>query len=271
MAKKFDPKFTPVDLETKGRESLSAGKCELKRVSCDGIADKQNLVLQFQPAQWTYSIMVDITEDAPAFTSETPWEEILKNPVITKFQWLGKTYKAIIRKSGKDSAVVDVREPASNNSFKKTPFASFSVSLEANKDERDVAVRKLGRTVLGVGGKPCIGLVIGGTPMNIGKRSFGNITKISPEPKCRKDTAIELHNSLYDAVVNCDEKWVDVVAYKADTSNPVSFRITDEDDHNEDFLDLKFQLIDGKIDVVNIKPNRCVETTYAIVPVDGDM
>jgi hypothetical protein len=267
MSKKSEPKFIPVDLETKGKESLSEGKCELKRVSYNIVGDVQSLVLQFQPAQWTYSIMVDITEDAPVFTQKTPWKEILKKPITAKFMWLGKNYKAIIRKSGKDTAEVDVMEPASINSFKKTPFASFSVALE----EKDDAVRMTVCTAMDVGGKPCIGLVIGGTPMNIGKRSFGNITKISPEPKGRRYTATELYDSMYDALVNCDEKFVDVVAYKADTSNPVSFRITDEDDHDEDVRDLKFQLIDGRIDVVNIKPSGCVETTYAIVPVDGDM
>lgn len=267
MAKKsnFTP-FTPVDLEKMGRDSLSEGKCELKRVSYNIVGDVQSLVLQFQPAQWTYSIMVDITEDAPVFTQKTPWEEILKKPITAKFMWLGKNYKAIIRKSGKAAAVVDVMEPASINSFKKTPFASFSVALE-----KDDPVRMTVFTGLDVGGKPCIGLVIGGTPMNIGKRSFGSIAKISPEPKGRQYTATELYNSMYDALVNCDKKFVDVVAYKADTSNPVSFRITDEDDHDEDVRDLKFQLIDGKIDVVNIKPSGCIETTYAIVPVDGDM
>ena len=270
MAKKsnFTP-FTPVDLEKMGRESLSEGKCELRRVPAAG--DVHGLVLEFQPAKWSYSFLVDLAEDAPEFTPDTPWKEILKKPITTKFMWLGKNYKAIIRKSGKDTAEVDVMEPASINSFKKTPFASFSVALEVNKAEKDDTASQTARTVLGVGGKPCIGLVIGGTPMNIGKRSFGNITKISPEPKGRRYTATELYDSIHDALVNCDEKFVDVVAYKADTSNPVSFRITDEDDHDEDVRDLKFQLIDGKIDVVNIKPSGCIETTYAIVPVDGDM
>ena len=270
MSKKFEPKFIPVDLETKGKESLSEGKCELKRVPVAG-DDVQGLVLEFQPAKWSYSFLVDLGEDVPDFTPETPWEEILKKPITTKFMWLGKTYKATVTYCENGEATVEVREPVSINSFKKTPFASFSVALEVSKAEKDGTVSQTARTVLGVGGKPCIGLVIGGTPMNIGKRSFGNIAKISPEPKGRRYTATELYDSMYDALVNCDEKFVDVVAYKADTSNPVSFRITDEDDHDEDVRDLKFQLIDGRIDVVNIKPSGCVETTYAIVPVDGDM
>ena len=130
MAKKFDPKFTPVDLETKGRESLSEGKCELKRVSYNIVGDVQSLVLQFQPDRWTYSIMVDITEDAPVFTPETPWEEILKTPITTKFMWLGKNYKASIRLDRDGTAIVEVREPLTAKTFKKNPFASFRVALE---------------------------------------------------------------------------------------------------------------------------------------------
>ena len=140
-----------------------------------------------------------------------------------------------------------------------------------SKNKSNSKSKGTGKMTATAPGKPCIGLVIGGTPMNIGKRSFGDITKISREPTGRRYTATELYNSIYDSLVNCDEKWVDVVAYKADTSNPVSFRITDEDDHDEDVRNLKFQLIDGEIDVVNIKPSGCIETTYTIVPVDGDM
>ena len=70
MSKKFEPKFIPVDLETKGKESLSEGKCELKRVPVAG-DDVQGLVLEFQPAKWSYSFLVDLGEDVPDFTPET--------------------------------------------------------------------------------------------------------------------------------------------------------------------------------------------------------
>ena len=145
---------------------------------------------------------------------------------------------------------------------------STPVELDGTGAERDA---RMAETVLGVGGPPCIGLVIGGTPMYIGSRAFGNFSKLSPVPRGRRAVATELYGSMYDALANCDEKWVDVVAYRADTANPITFRITNKDEHEEDLRDIKCQLVDGHIDVVNIKPRGCVETVYAIVPVDGDM
>lgn len=121
------------------------------------------------------------------------------------------------------------------------------------------------------GNTPCIGLVIGGTPMDIGRRHFGDFRKVCPVPKGRAEVAGELYGNLYDALVNCDEEWVDVVAYGADTSNPVSFRITDGDEHEEELRRIGRQLADGIIDVVNVRPKGCVETVYAVVPVEGDM
>ena len=114
-----------------------------------------------------------------------------------------------------------------------------------------------------------IGLILGGTPMNLGRRSFPDVTKVESDPKPRNEVADMLYGSLYDALVNCDEDYVDVVAYKADTSNPIHFRITDKNEHEDDLRDIKEQLIDGKIDVVDIKPKYCVATTYIIVPVHG--
>lgn len=114
-----------------------------------------------------------------------------------------------------------------------------------------------------------IGLILGGTPMNIGSRNFPDVTKLESDPKPRNEVADALYGSLYDALVNCDEDFVDVVAYKADTSNPIHFRITDKNEHEDDLRDIKEQLIDGKIDVVDIKPKYCVATTYIIVPVHG--
>lgn len=131
--KQFDPKFIPVDLETKGMESLSKGKCELRRVPSAG--DAQGLVLEFQPAGWSYSFLVDLTGNVPDFTEATPWEEILKKPVNTKFMWLGKTYKATVSHCEAGEATVEVREPVSSNGFKKTPFAHFCVGLAGWKDK----------------------------------------------------------------------------------------------------------------------------------------
>ena len=131
FAKKFDPKFTPVDLETKGRESLAGGKCELKRVDCaDGSCGEQTLMLVFRPESWSYSLTVDLGEDVPGFTRTTPWEEILKKPVESKFMWLGKTYKASIRLDREGTAVVEVREPLGARSFRKTPYAWFRAALD---------------------------------------------------------------------------------------------------------------------------------------------
>lgn len=132
----FDPRFTPVDLEARGMESLSAGKCELKRVDyAEGSCEEQTLMLVFSPESWSYSLTVDLGEDVPEFTVATPWEEILKNPVESKFMWLGKSYKASIRLGGGGTAVVEVRESLSARSFKKTPFACFCVKLEGWREE----------------------------------------------------------------------------------------------------------------------------------------
>jgi len=134
--KKFDPGFTPVDLEAMGKESFAAGKCELKRVDCaSGSCEEQTLVLVFQPEGWSYSLTVDLGEDVPEFTVATPWEEILKNPVNTKFMWLGKTYKVTVTYCGAGEATVEVREPVSSKGFKKTPFAHFCVTLAGWKEE----------------------------------------------------------------------------------------------------------------------------------------
>lgn len=133
--KGFDPGFTPVDLAAGGMESLSAGKCELKRVDCaSGSCEEQTLALVFRPDSWGYPLVVYMGEDVPGFTAATPWEEILKEPVETRFTWLGKSYKASVRLGGGGTAVVEVREPLSARSFRKTPFAWFCVELEGRKD-----------------------------------------------------------------------------------------------------------------------------------------
>lgn len=134
--KRFDPGFTPVDLVARGMESLSGGRCELRRVDCaSGSCEEQTLMLVFHPGSWSYSLTVDLGEDVPEFTVATPWEEILKEPVESKFMWLGKSYKASIRLGGGGTAVVEVRESLSARSFRKTPFACFSVELEGWREE----------------------------------------------------------------------------------------------------------------------------------------
>ena len=119
--------------------------------------------------------------------------------------------------------------------------------------------------------KHYIGLIVGGSAFSIGKRHFPDFTKVLASPASRRGTADELFGSLYDALVNCDEEYIDVVAYRADLCNPVNFRIDDADEHEDDLVDLKMQLVDGKVDVIVIKPKNCIETIYSIVPVDGDM
>jgi len=136
MAKKtqFDPRFIPVDLEEQGRESLSEGKCELKRVDCaEGSSGAQTLVLVFRPAQWSCALTVDLGDNVPEFTRATPWEEILKKPVDGKFTWLGKAYKVTVTGEAGE-ATVEVREPVSGKGFGKTPFAWFCVKLAGWKD-----------------------------------------------------------------------------------------------------------------------------------------
>ena len=253
--KVFDPGFVPVDLEKGGRESLAKGKCELERVESAG---EQRLVLVFRPEGWGYPLMVDLGKGSPGFAKDTPWEEVLGKPVEGEFIWLGKTYKASVRLERSGVARVELVDAGE-------PFAGYTMRLDRTDAER------MARTILGVGGKPCIGLVIGGTPMYIGNRTFGDFVKLSPVPRGRREVAAELYDSMYDALANCDEGWVDVVAYRADTGNPVTFRITDRDGHEEDLRDLRFRLVDGGIDVVNVRPRGCVETVYAVVPVDGEM
>ena len=134
--KKFDPGFAPVDLVAEGKESFTAGQCELKRVDSAGeVLGEQTLVLVFNLKGWGYSLNVDMGEDVPEFSRKTPWEEILKEPVESKFMWLGKAYKASVRLGGGGTAVVEVREPSGAGSFKKTPFAWYCVKLEGWKEE----------------------------------------------------------------------------------------------------------------------------------------
>lgn len=134
--KKFDPGFVPVDLVAMNKESFSAGQCELKRVDRAGeVLGEQTLVLVFNLKGWGYSLTVDLGEDVPGFTVATPWEEILKTPVESKFMWLGKSYKASVRLGGGGTAVVEVRESLSASSFRKTPFACFRVELEGWREE----------------------------------------------------------------------------------------------------------------------------------------
>lgn len=119
--------------------------------------------------------------------------------------------------------------------------------------------------------KLCNGLILGGTPTNIGRRNFQDVTKIESDPKPRSEVVDALYGNLYDALVNCDQEFVEVVAYKADTSNLIHFRITDKNEHEDDLVNIKEQWIDGKIDVVDIKPQYCVASTYLVVPVYGRM
>lgn len=116
-----------------------------------------------------------------------------------------------------------------------------------------------------------IGIILGGTPMSIGRRNFQDVTKIESDPKPRSKVVDELYGNLYDALVNCDQDFVEVVAYKADTSNLIHFRITDKNEHEDDLVKIKEQWIEGKIDVVDIKPQYCVASTYLVVPVHGRM
>lgn len=253
---------------------LREGACSLKRVACaEGSCPEQALMLEIAPAGWGETLKVDMGEDSDEIFENTPWEEVLKEPVSTSFGFLGKTYLATVKLERAGVARVELRNTFTENvktglGVVRKPFAEYMVCLDGTDAERASSMEK---TVLGVGGKPCIGLVIGGTPMYIGNRAFGDFRKLSPVPKGRKEVATELYDSMYDALANCDEKWVDVVAYRADTANPIAFRITDRDGHEEALRDIKCQLIDGHISVVNIKPKACVETVYAIVPVDGDM
>ena len=134
--KKFDPGFAPGDLVAEGKESFTAGQCELKRVDSAGeVLGEQTLVLVFSPKGWGYPLVVDMGEDVPGFDRKTPWEEILKTPVESRFTWLGKAYKASVRLGGGGTAVVEVREPSSARSFRKTPFACFCVELDGWKEE----------------------------------------------------------------------------------------------------------------------------------------
>jgi hypothetical protein len=108
---------------------LRDGTCEVTRV--EGPTEgTETLCVQLFPDEWNYSITVNLGDTGlEPFAPGTPWEEILKQPVDSKFKWLGKNYKVSIRLDREGTAVVELRESLSSRSFRKTPFASFRVAL----------------------------------------------------------------------------------------------------------------------------------------------
>ena len=97
-----------------------------------------------------------------------------------------------------------------------------------------------------------------------------DVVKLIDKPMTREKAATEMFANLEDAIVNCDERFIDVAKYKADGANQLRFRITDKDEHEADLQTLKQQLIDGGIDVVNVKPSACAPSLYCLVPVNGN-
>lgn len=117
-----------------------------------------------------------------------------------------------------------------------------------------------------------IGIIVGGTTLDWCNQTtpIPDVTKIFDKPLTRKKAAEELFATMEDAVVNCDEKFIDIAKYKADGANQLRFRITDKEPHEADLQTLKQQLIDGGIDVVFVRPSACAPSLYCLVPVNGN-
>lgn len=120
--------------------------------------------------------------------------------------------------------------------------------------------------------KTYLAIVIGGTTLDWFNKTtpIPDVVKLIDKPTTREKAAKEMFANLEDAIVNCDERFIDVAKYKADGANQLRFRITDKDPHEADLQTLKQQLIDGGIDVVNVKPSACAPSLYCLVPVNGD-
>lgn len=117
-----------------------------------------------------------------------------------------------------------------------------------------------------------LAIVIGGTTLDWFNSTtpIPDVVKLIDKPMTREKAAKEMFANLEDAIVNCDERFIDVAKYKADGANQLRFRITDKDEHEADLQTIKQQLIDGGIDVVNVKPSACAPSLYCLVPVKGD-
>lgn len=116
-----------------------------------------------------------------------------------------------------------------------------------------------------------IAIVIGGTIIDWFNNTtpIVDVAKLTENPMPREKAATELFSNLEDAIVNCDARGIDVAQYKVDGTNQRRFKITDKEPHEDDLQSIKQQLIDGSIDVVNIKPSACVPSLYCLVPVNG--
>lgn len=116
-----------------------------------------------------------------------------------------------------------------------------------------------------------IAIVIGGTTLDWCNNStpIPDVYKLIEKPTTRKKAAEELFLNIEDAIVNCDQKFIDVAKYKADGANQLRFRITDKDPHETDIQLIKQHLIDGGVDVVFVRPSACAPTLYCLVPVNG--
>jgi hypothetical protein len=116
-----------------------------------------------------------------------------------------------------------------------------------------------------------IAIVVGGTTLDwcTSTISIPDVYKLIEKPTTRKKAAEEMFLNLEDAIVNCDQKFIDVAKYKADGANQLRFRITDKEQHESDLQLIKQQLIDGGIDVVFVRPSSCAPSLYCLVPVNG--
>jgi hypothetical protein len=120
--------------------------------------------------------------------------------------------------------------------------------------------------------KKYLAIVVGGTTLDWFNNTtpIPDVVKLIDKPMTREKAAKEMFANLEDAIVNCDARYIDVAKYKADGANQLRFRITDKDEHEADLQTLKQQLIDGGIDVVNVRPSACAPSLYCLVPVNGN-
>lgn len=251
-------------------KKLPARECSPRDMLVGGSADlcgrksggKDTAELVLVPQGWSHAIHVGFGVEFPGTPGPAEWERILEYPAESGFTFLGVDFTARLSYERYPSGELGV-EASLLFAGAKEPFARLVMDAWPSKALGGLPGMD------GLPGGKCIGLVLGGSPMTLGRRNFFDVARLPENPGSRAYVAGELWGNLYDALVNCDEEWVEVTAYSADTTHCVRFRIDDDNEHEEELEAVKAMLADGKVDVVNIRPKGCIETNYVVVPVEG--
>lgn len=118
--------------------------------------------------------------------------------------------------------------------------------------------------------KKFIGLVQGSIMVNFNCSSYGNIQKIDPAAKPRAEIAKLLFAKIEETLSKEADKRFEIVSYLNSGYNSHFFRKFSNYSATMELKQLKKDLINGDIDVVNLKADKYLPITYIIVPVDGD-